>query len=131
MGISGEFGDGTALVAQLGAMITKDGLDDLIAGFDDAGAESEVLSWLGSGANHAVATGAVERAIGRTRLTAMAQVLGSTPDHVAEALSLVVPDAIDQLTPGGTRPTGAQLDALDLPALLAGNGVDVAALLNA
>ena len=37
------------------------------------------------------------------------------------------PDVVDRLTPGGVRPSGRQLDQLDLGSLLA--GVDVAELL--
>ena len=37
MSVSEQFGDGAQLVDQLGQMISKDGLQDLLAGFNDAG----------------------------------------------------------------------------------------------
>ena len=117
MSMQETFGDGTGLAEQLAAMIRTDGLQDLLAGFNDAGAESQVESWLGSGANEPVGTGVVEKAIGRTRTEAMASALGVTPEQVASGLGRLIPAAVDHLTPGGHLPTGEQLDALDLSSL--------------
>ncbi len=127
MSMQGTFGDGRALVEQLVEMIRTDGLADLLAGFNDAGAEAQVESWVGSVENEATATGAVERAIGRSRLAAMAGHLGADPETVAEALARVIPTVVDRMTPGGSMPTGAQLDQLDAGKLL--ENVDLSALL--
>jgi uncharacterized protein YidB (DUF937 family) len=127
MSLADRFGDGRELVDQLGAMLRTDGLSDLLAGFNDAGRESVVESWLGSGTNEPTDAGTVERAVGRGRLGAMAAQLGASPEEVADGLARVIPDVVDRLTPGGARPSGAQLDQLDLGSLLA--DVDVAGLL--
>lgn len=127
MSLTERFGDGAGLVAQLGGLLRTDGLSDLLAGFNDAGAESEVESWLGSVPNQPTEASAVQRAIGRGRLEAMASQLGAEPEEVADGLARVIPVAVDALTPGGRRPTGAELDSLDLGQLL--SGVDVAGLL--
>lgn len=127
MSLSERFGDGAQLVEQLGAMVRTDGLSDLLAGFNDAGQESQVESWVGSIANRPTDERAVKRAVGRTRIEGMAERLGATPDEVADGLARLVPTAVDALTPGGQHPSGAELDRLDLGALL--SGVDVAALL--
>ena len=128
MGLTDRFGDGKELVDQLGAMLRSDGLSDLLAGFNDAGEESKVESWVGTIANEATEPSAVKRAIGEGRITAMAAQLGASPDEVADGLARVIPVAVDALTPGGRRPSGAQLDSLDLGALL--SGVDVRGLLS-
>lgn len=128
MSMREKFGDGTALVAQLVTMIRKDGLADLLAGFNDAGAESEVQSWVGSIQNEGTDRGTVERAIGRTRLAEMSALLGAEPDEVADGLARVIPSVVDRITPGGSMPTGAQLDDLDAGRLAA--SVDVSALLD-
>lgn len=125
--LSEQFGDGTALVAQLGEMIRTDGLSDLLAGFNDAGDEAKVESWVGSIPNERTDEGSVKRAIGRGRIAAMAEHLGATPDQVAEGLARIIPTAVDALTPGGNRPSGAKLNQLDLVALL--SDVDLPALL--
>ena len=55
----------------------------------------------------------------------------NSPDgtgEVADGLARVIPAAVDALTPGGRRPTGQQLDSLDLGALL--SDVDVRGLLS-
>ena len=125
--LSEQFGDGTALVAQLGEMIRTDGLADLLAGFNDAGDEAKVESWVGSIPNERTDEGSVKRAIGRGRIAAMAEHLGATPDQVAEALARIIPSAVDALTPGGNLPSGAKLNQLDLVGLL--SGVDLPELL--
>lgn len=127
MGMHEKFGDGTALVEQLVALVRTDGLADLLAGFNDAGAEAEVQSWVGSIANESTDRSAVERAIGRTRLAEISARLQADPEEVADGLARVIPAVVDRITPGGSMPTGAQLDdldagrlaaAMDLPALL-------------
>lgn len=127
MSLTDRFGDGRELLEQLGVMIRTDGLSDLLAGFNDAGEESKVESWVGAIANEATEPSAVKRAIGPGRLGAMAAQLGASPDEVADGLARVIPAAVDALTPGGAMPTGAQLDALDLSELL--SGTDVGSLL--
>lgn len=122
-----KFGDGSSLVGALGSLLRTDGLQDLLAGFNDAGEESRVESWVGNGENRATETGGVQRAVGRTRLTAIAEQLGVSPEEAAGGLARIIPVAVDALTPGGSLPTGAQLDQLDLGALL--SDVDVAGLL--
>jgi uncharacterized protein YidB (DUF937 family) len=108
-------------------MIRSDGLADLLAGFNDAGQEAQVESWLGAVANESTDASAVKRAVGEGRIGAMAAQLGASPDEVADGLARVIPAAVDALTPGGHRPSGAQLDGLDLGDLL--GGIDVAGLL--
>ena len=127
MSLTERFGDGRELLDQLGAMIRSDGLSDLLAGFNDAGEETQVESWVGSIANEPTDPSAVKRAIGEGRITTMAAQLGASPDEVADGLARLIPSAVDALTPGGRRPTGQQLDTLDLGSLL--SGVDVGGLL--
>lgn len=127
MALSDQFGDGAALVQQLGSMISTDGLSDLLAGFNDAGQESEVESWVGTIANQPTDDGSVKRAVGRTRIEGIATQLGASPDDVASGMARLIPTVVDALTPGGQLPSGAQLDTLDLGSLL--SGVDVGALL--
>ena len=127
MDLVDHFGDGSGLVQALGDLLRTDGLQDLLAGFDDAGEESKVESWLGNGPNEPTEVGGVERALGRTRLGAIAAGLDVTPEVAAEGLARVLPTVVDAMTPGGRRPTGPELDRLDLPALL--SSVDVAGLL--
>ena len=127
MSLSDTFGDGAALVEALGSMIRTDGLQDLLAGFNDAGAEEQVQSWQGSIPNQPVDAGAVKRAVGHGRIDEMAATLGATPDEVAEGLARIIPAAVDALTPGGRLPSGKELDSLDLRDRL--SGTDIGSLL--
>ena len=106
MDLVDHFGDGSGLVQALGDLLRTDGLQDLLAGFDDAGEESKVESWLGNGPNEPTEVGGVERALGRTRTTAIGERLGVTPELAAAGLARIIPIAVDALTPGGRRPTG-------------------------
>jgi uncharacterized protein YidB (DUF937 family) len=109
-------------------LLRTDGLSDLLAGFNDAGQESEVESWVGTIANQPTDEGSVKRGVGHTRIDGMAEQLGVSADDVAAGLARVIPTAVDALTPGGRLPTGAQLDQVDLGSLLA--DVDVRQLLS-
>ena len=104
-------------------MIRRDGLQDLLGGFNEAGAEDSVESWVGTGPNHPTDAGQVESAVGRTRTEAMASALGVAPDTLAAGLARLIPAVVDHLTPGARLPSGADLDAMDL------SGIDAAALL--
>jgi uncharacterized protein YidB (DUF937 family) len=120
MSLQETFGDGAALMQRVGELIRTDGLQDLLAGLDDAGVVDQVRTWLGSGANEPVEPGAVEKAIGRTRTEAMAGELGVTADQLAAGVARVLPAVVDHLTPDGHLPTGAQLDSMDLSSVDAG-----------
>jgi uncharacterized protein YidB (DUF937 family) len=127
MGLQDTFGDGGQLVDELTAHLRVNGLQSLLAGFDGAGAERAVESWVGDGPNLSVEPGDVKRAFGRDEIEAMAGRLGSSADDVAAGLARVIPAAVDAITPGGTLPSGADLDVLDFRRELA--GTDIAALL--
>ena len=127
MNLVEHFGDGSGLVRALEHLLRTDGLQDLLAGFDDAGEEAAVQSWVGNGENRATEVGGVERAVGRTRLTAIAEQLGVSPEVAADGLARIIPSAVDALTPGGRLPTGPELDQLDLASTL--STVDVPGLL--
>lgn len=121
------FGDGSELLVELERYVRTNGLMSLLAGFDGAGAEEAAESWVGTGANRPVGAGEVKRAMGRDALAGMAARLGTGSDEVAEGLARLLPSVVDALTPGGTLPSGADLDALDLGSVL--SGADVAGLL--
>ncbi len=127
MNLVDHFGDGSGLLRALEHLLRTDGLQDLLAGFDDAGEAANVESWVGTGANRATEVGGVERAVGRTRLTAIAEQLGVSPEVAADGLARIIPSAVDALTPGGRLPTGEQLEQLDLASLL--SSADVPGLL--
>jgi uncharacterized protein YidB (DUF937 family) len=123
MGLTDELGDGTALVEQLMAVIRRDGLMDLVAGLNDAGAGDATGSWMGHGPNRPVAPDQVADALGRTRSQEIADALGTTPEVVVAGAARLLPAIVDRLTPDGRFPDHAELAAADL------GDLDAAALL--
>jgi len=127
MTLGDTFGDGSSLLDALTAYLRLNGLQSMLAGFNDAGAEEQVQSWVGTIPDEPVDSGDVKRALGHEPLDAMAAELGTDADRVAEALARLIPVVVDAITPGGDLPTGPTLHTLDLRTALA--GTDVGALL--
>lgn len=123
MALDADFGDGTALLDQLMAVIRHDGLMDLVAGLNEAGAADQTTSWMGNGRNEPIDADQVKDALGRTRSEQMATALDSSPDQVAAGVARILPAVVDRLTPGGNYPDHATLAAADL------SDLDLAALL--
>ena len=114
MALDDVFGDGSALLDQLMAVIRRDGLMDLLGGLNQVGADEQTATWMGSGPNAPVASDQVADALGRTRLEAMAAALGVAPQDVAAGVARLLPDVVDRLTPTGAYPNHAALLAADL-----------------
>lgn len=123
MALRDTFGDGSALLDQLMAVVRRDGLMDLVGGLNQVGADEQTTSWMGSGPNEPVSPDQVADALGRTRVESIASALGAAPDDVAAGIARILPAVVDRLTPSGTYPNHATLEAadmsdLDLPSLL-------------
>ena len=123
MSLDSAFGDGSALLDQVMAMIRRDGLMDLLGGLNQVGADEQTTSWMGRGPNAPVAVDQVADALGRSRSSEMAAALGVAPDVLAAGIARILPDVVDRLTPDGSYPDHAALESADL------SDLDVAALL--
>ncbi len=89
------------------------GLAGLQAAFDRAGLGDAFASWVALGANRPVSAVELERALGTDAVGRLARSMGAHQARVAAGLAAVLPQVIDQLTPGGTLPAGDG-DALGL-----------------
>ena len=83
-----------AVVGMLGNDAAGGGLGDV------------VQSWISSGQNMPVSADQISNVLGNDTLGGLAQRLGLNPADVAGQLSQVLPQVVDQLTPGGQMPAG-------------------------
>jgi uncharacterized protein YidB (DUF937 family) len=120
IGGSGQAGGGS-LVSMAGELIQRaGGVQGLVAMLQQHGLGDVVQSWVGTGANQAVAPAQLGQALGHgglgDLLQEMAGKLGVDQGQLLGQLSQVLPHAVDHLTPGGEVPSGS------------GGGVDLSAL---
>lgn len=93
------------------------GLAGLIQSFETAGLGDVVGSWVSTGENRSISAAQIESALGNERIVQFASQLGIDPAQAAEKLAEYLPQAVDQLTPDGTVPTGESLAAKGLERL--------------
>lgn len=119
IGGSGQAGGGS-LVSMAGELIQRaGGVQGLVAMLQQHGLGDVAQSWVGTGANQAVAPGQLGQALGNGGLGGvlqeMAGKLGVDQGQLLGQLSQVLPHAVDHLTPGGQVPSGNS--GVDLGAL--------------
>jgi len=79
-------------------------LDSILGSLRTGGHEDKVESWIGKGENHDLPPQALGGAIGQQALGQLAQATGMSKDDLLKALSGVLPQVIDKLTPDGKLP---------------------------
>jgi len=85
-----------------------DGMDGLVAKFEQAGLKAQAQSWVSKGKNLPVTAAQVKAALG-PELEKVAQKADMTVDAAAAKLAEVMPDLVDRLTPDGVAPKVAEL----------------------
>jgi len=85
------------------------GVDGLVQKFQGAGAGGKAESWVGTGENEPVSPDEVTRALGDEQVDAVAQEAGVSRDQAAGGLAELLPQLVDQLTPGGKIPDAGGL----------------------
>jgi uncharacterized protein YidB (DUF937 family) len=82
------------------------GVSGIVTQLEQQGLGATVKSWVGTGPNQPISADQVHQAIGADTIQEIAAKFGLTPQDLAKKLSQVLPQAIDQLTPGGVVPKG-------------------------
>jgi uncharacterized protein YidB (DUF937 family) len=96
---------GAGLATAVGGLIEKHGgVQGLVNEMETKGLGPAVQSWVGLGPNQPVSAAQVYSAIGPELMSELAAKVGLTPQDLAEKLALVLPQAIDKLTPNGAVP---------------------------
>jgi len=101
------------LLQQLLGMLSKPGaLNNLMASLQQQGMGNILQSWLGSGQNLPIAPSQLQQVFGTGALTEMAQGAGIGVPETANALSGLLPQVVDKISPGGTAPADNDLGGL-------------------
>lgn len=93
----------------LGMLEQSGGLPALLQKLQASGLGDQVASWVGTGENQAVSGDQVQAALGSDQLAAIAAQAGVEPAHAATGLAQILPQLINQLTPGGEVPSNDML----------------------
>lgn len=96
--------------------VTKGGgggnLNGLLEQFASNGMGQQARSWVDTGENQQISPEQVKQALGGEELRQLAGEAGTTPDEAAASLSSVLPQLVDQATPGGRLPDQQSLQEL-------------------
>jgi uncharacterized protein YidB (DUF937 family) len=82
------------------------GLGALLQQFQAAGLGEQVNSWVGTGQNLPVSPEQLQGALGGEQMSMMAERMGLSTGDLGAQLSQMLPQVVDQLTPGGQLPEG-------------------------
>ncbi len=107
-GLSG--GKAGGLVSSVLSMIVSDGgLGGFLDRFRSAGLGDTVNSWITTGDNTPLSNEQLESALGEENINHLAGQAGVEPSTASSALSSVIPQVVDRLTPDGEVPDNAGL----------------------
>lgn len=109
--LAGMFGSGGSadvqkLVQPMLEMVqsTPGGLQGLLGQLQSSGLGEQVSSWVGTGDNAKIDPSALTSALGPQNVQAMAAKAGVPVEQASAALSSLLPQVVDKLTPGGSIP---------------------------
>ncbi len=103
----------------MGMLQNQGGLGGLLGRFQQAGLGDQAASWVGTGQNVPIGADQVQATFGPEQIAQWANQLGLSNDQTSGALAQMLPQVVDQLTPGGQVTEGPQLN--DMLGQLAGN----------
>ena len=96
---------GGALAKVAGNLIEQHGgVSGLLTRFQSHGMGDIVQSWIGTGPNKPISPDHVGQVLGQDTVTQLAAKLGISPAELTQKLAQVLPQHVDQMTPGGVIP---------------------------
>ena len=116
-GAGGQGGQAALLQLVLGMLANNGqggGLSGLMEKFQSAGLGEQVNSWVGTGQNLPVSPEQLGGVFGQDQMSQMAEKMGLSTGDLGAQLSQMLPQAVDQFTPGGQAPQGGLGDLGDL-----------------
>lgn len=90
---------------------SQSGMHQLVDTMHANGMGDVAQSWVGTGANQPITAEQVEKVLTPEQLAQLAASSGLAPDQVTQGVAAVLPDVVNTLTPGGTLPDHAQVQA--------------------
>lgn len=111
-----DSGGGSNLVQMvlpaLMGLLAGGGLQKLLGGLQAKGLTSQVDSWTSSGANEQVSAADIKDVMGDDELSQVAQKANVSKDEAADAISQLLPNLVDQVSPEGKMPSSDGLSGL-------------------
>ena len=96
---------GAGIVSVVNGIIEKHGgLQGVVSEFEKNGLGATINSWVGTGPNQAVSPAQIHQVLGSDLLQQLSAKSGLSVQELAQKLSQVLPQAVDQLTPNGSIP---------------------------
>lgn len=110
-GAAGGAGQAKLFEALLAAVNSPQvgGVAGLLKMFEQKGLGALVQSWLGTGANLPIKPEQLQQVLGSPLVQQIAQKAGMQPQDALGALSKLLPEVVDKLSPGGALPDPQQL----------------------
>jgi uncharacterized protein YidB (DUF937 family) len=87
-------------------------MENLLAAFKSGGLGNILQSWVGTGQNLPISADQVRSVLGEGKVAELAKGAGIGESDAAQALSGLLPQVIDKLTPDGNVPSQLNLGAL-------------------
>lgn len=87
------------------------GVSGMVQSLNAGGLGSLVSSWIGTGQNLPVSADQIESALGSGPIADLAAKAGISPDQAKAAISQLLPQVIDKLSPNGQLPQGGLLES--------------------
>jgi uncharacterized protein YidB (DUF937 family) len=98
------------MMSSVMAMIDQaGGVPALLQKLQQSGMLDQVQSWIGTGQNHAISGDQLSAALGQDNMAQLAQQAGVAPEQASAGMAQLLPQLIDQLTPGGAMPDDTML----------------------
>ena len=114
----GQGGGQAELLRMVLGLLANDGQGGGLAGlmqkFQAAGLGEQMNSWVGTGQNLPVSAEQLGSVFGQDQMGQMAERMGLSTGDLGAQLSQMLPQAVDQFTPGGQAPAGGLGDLGDL-----------------
>lgn len=92
-----------------GAGAGAGGLGGLLEQFQRAGFGTQASSWVGTGQNQPLPSGALEQVFGKNGLAEIARVAGVSEGDASRGLAELLPEMVDRVTPNGQVPDDSSL----------------------
>ncbi|BAH39777.1 MAG TPA: DUF937 domain-containing protein [Gemmatimonas aurantiaca] len=111
-GLLQQFGGGSGssqglLAAAMTLVQQQGGLEAIVQKLQSGGLGDVVQSWVGTGANAPVTGAQLQDALGGDVLQSVATQAGVSPEAAGTGLASVLPELVNQLTPGGSLPANS------------------------
>jgi uncharacterized protein YidB (DUF937 family) len=87
------------------------GISGLVESFHRNGLGGIISSWIGTGQNQPISGDQLQAVLGSSQVANLAAKLGMSPDQAKSALSQILPQVVDKLSPQGQLPQGGMLEA--------------------